>query len=131
MLSNPISDAIDTLGNIFYAVVLIIVGIIILIALASAYVQNQSVINESVVEVVKLCHVEQTIRDSIDQTLIDSIPDDTFKQMQTKQILHKMMIGESIIESDYQLVLDVLSVVQKKRLSIGDLEIGCNLIANP
>ena len=41
------------------------------------------------------------------------------------------MIGESIIESDYQLVLDVLSVVQKKRLSIGDLEIGCNLIANP
>ena len=96
-----------------------------------AYVQNQSVINESVVEVVKLCHVEQTIRDSIDQTLIDSIPDDTFKQMQTKQILHKMMIGESIIESDYQLVLDVLSVVQKKRLSIGDLEIGCNLIANP
>jgi hypothetical protein len=99
--------------------------------LHQAYVQNQSVINESVVEVVKLCHVEQTIRDSIDQTLIDSIPDDTFKQMQTKQILHKMMIGESIIESDYQLVLDVLSITQKKRLSIGDLEIGCNLIPNP
>ncbi len=130
-MSNPLTEALDTLGNIVYAIVAIIIGIIILMALASAYYQNQSTINESVVEVAQLCHVEQTIRDNIDQALIDSLPDDTWEQQKTKLILHKMMIGESIIDSEYQTVLDVLSVVQKKRLSIGDLEIGCNLVPNP
>ena len=130
-MSNPLTDALDTLGNIAYVVVAIIIGIIIVMALASAYYQNQSSINQSVVEVAQLCHVEQTIRDNIDQALIDSLPDDTWEQQKTKLILHKMMIGESIIDSEYQTVLDVLSVVQKKRLSIGDLEIGCNLVPNP
>ena len=130
-MSNPLSDALDTLGNIAYVVVAIIIGIIIVMALASAYYQNQSSINQSVVEVAQLCHVEQTIRDSIDQALIDSIPSDSWEQQKTKLILHKMMIGESIIDSEYQTVLDVLSVVQKKRLSVGDLEIGCNLVPNP
>ncbi len=130
-MSNPLTEALDTLGNIVYAIVAIIIGIIILMALASTYYQNQSAINESVVEVAQLCHVEQTIRDNIDQALIDSIPSDSWEQQKTKLILHKMMIGESIIDSEYQTVLDVLSVVQKKRLSIGDLEIGCNLVPNP
>jgi len=130
-LSNPLTDALDTLGNITYVVVAIIIGIIIVMALASTYNQNQSSINESVVEVAKLCHIEQTIRDSIDQALIDSIPSDNWEQQKTKLILHKMMMGESIIDSEYQTVLDVLSVVQKKRLSVGDLEIGCNLVPHP
>ncbi len=100
-------------------------------AFASTYYQNQSSINQSIVEVAQLCHVEQTVRDSIDQALIDSIPSDNWEQQKTKLILHKMMVGESIIDSEYQTVLDVLSVVQKKRLSIGNLEIGCNLVPNP
>ena len=100
-------------------------------ALASAYNQNQSTINQSVVKVAKLCDVDQTTRDSIDQALIDSIPDDNWQQTKTKMILHKMMVGESITESEYQTVLDVLSVAQKKRLSVGALEIGCNIIQTP
>ncbi len=130
-MSNPLSDALDTLGNIAYVVVAIIIGIIIVMAFASTYYQNQSSINQSIVEVAQLCHVEQTVRDSIDQALIDSIPSDNWEQQKTKLILHKMMVGESIIDSEYQTVLDVLSVVQKKRLSIGNLEIGCNLVPNP
>lgn len=100
-------------------------------AFASAYYQNQSAINQSAVEVAKLCHVEQTVRDSIDQALIDSIPSDNWEQQKAKLILHRMMVGESVIDSEYQTLIDVLSVVQKKRLSISDLEIGCNLIPNP
>ncbi len=130
-MGNPISDALDALGTIAYVIVAIIIGIIILMAFASTYNQNQSSINQSVVEVTKLCHIDQTVRDSIDQALIDSIPSDNWEQQKTKLILHKMMMGESIIDSEYQTVLDVLSVVQKKRLSIGNLEIGCNLIPNP
>jgi len=130
-LNNPLSDALDTLGNIIYIIVAIIIGFIIVMAFASAYFQNQSTINQSVVEVVKLCNIDQTIRDSIDQSLIDSIPDNNWQQNKTKQILHKMMVGESIIESEYQTVLDVLSATQKKRLGVSVVAIGCNLITNP
>jgi len=130
-LNNPLSDALDTLGNIVYVIVAISIGFIIVMAFASAYYQNQSTINQSVVEVVKLCNIDQTIRDSIDQTLIDSIPDDKWQQTKTKMILHKMMVGESIIESEYQTVLDVLSATQKKQLGVSVVAIGCNLITNP
>lgn len=41
------------------------------------------------------------------------------------------MVGEFIIDSEYQTVLDVLSVTQKKQLSVGDVEIGCDLVTNP
>ncbi len=104
-MSNPLSDALDTLGNIAYVVVAIIIGIIIVMALASAYYQNQSSINQSVVEVAQLCHVEQTIRDNIDQALIDSIPSDSWEQQKAKLILHKMMVGESITTIESLLLL--------------------------
>ena len=98
---------------------------IIILAFASVYSNNQTTINHSIAE---LCGLDSTIRNNIDQTLIDSLPGDTWQQLQTKEILHRAMIGESILDSEYQIVFDVLSVWNKKRLQIDDLEIGCNLL---
>ena len=97
-------------------------------ALASAYSNNQSTINHSMAE---LCGLDSTIRNNLDQAFMDALPDETWDQLKAKNILHKVLLGESIIDSEYQIVLDVLTIAQKKKLNIGDLEISCNLIQPP
>ena len=127
-MGNPFTEIFETAGKVTYVVFAIVLGIIIILAFASAYSNNQSIINHSIAE---LCGLDSTIRNNIDQTLIDSLPDDTWPQLQTKDILHRAMIGESILDSEYQIVFDVLSIWNKKKLQIDDLEIGCNLIQTP
>lgn len=124
-MTNPFTEILETVGKVTYVIFALILGIIIIMALGSAYYNNQSTINPSVAE---LCGLDSTIRNNIDQTLIDSLPDDTWQQLQTKDILHRAMIGESVLDSEYQIVFDVLSVWNKKKLQIDDLEIGCNLL---
>ena len=89
------------------------------------YLDNQSTVNQSIAE---LCSLGQTIRNDIDQSLIDTLPVETWQQVQTKSILKKALHGELILDSEYQIVFDVLSITHKKKLNIGDLEISCNLI---
>lgn len=135
-MGNPVDDIVDSIRDFLsspvlrYIVLATFAGLLILFVILPVLqwvFDNQ----QSVVEIAKLCNVDQTIRDSLDQNFIDSLPTKTWQQTKAKNSLHKIMIGESILDSDYQIVLDVLSVAQKKRLNIGDLEIGCNLISSP
>jgi len=124
-MSNPIGDILDSLKESLRYIILFVVVIMVLWYVAEWYSDNQSTINHSIAE---LCGLDSTIRNNLDQTLIDSLPGDTWQQLQTKDILHRAMIGELILDSEYQIVFDVLSIWNKKRLQIDDLEIGCNLL---
>ena len=124
-MSNPIGDILDSLKESLRYIILFVVAIMILWYVVVWYSDNQTTINQSIAE---LCDLDSTIRNNIDQTLIDSLPGDTWQELQTKDILHRAMIGESILDSEYQIVFDMLSVLNKKKLQIDDLEIGCNLL---
>jgi len=135
-MGDPVDDAVDSIRDFLslpilrYIILTTFAGLLILFVILPVL---QWVFDnpQSVVDVAKLCNIDQTIRDSLDQNFIDSLPTETWQQIIAKDSLHKIMIGESILDSDYQIVLDVLSIAQKKRLNIGDLEISCNLISNP
>ena len=124
-MSNSIGDILDSLKESLRYIILFVVAIMILWYVAIWYSDNQTTINQSIAE---LCGLDQTIRSNVDQSLIDTLPDETWQQLQTKNILKKALRGESILDSEYQIVFDVLNIVHKKKLQIGDLEISCNLI---
>ena len=124
-MENPFTEILETAGKVTYVIFALVLGMIIILAFASVYSNNQTTINHSIAE---LCGLDSTIRNNIDQSLMDSLPGDTWQELQTKDILHRAMIGESILDSEYQIVFDVLSVLNKKKLQIDDLEIGCNLL---
>lgn len=122
---NDLNDAIDSLKEGLRYILLIGIAILILWYVSIWYLDNQSTVNQSIAE---LCGLDQTIRNNIDQSLIDTLPVETWQQVQTKSILKKALHGELILDSEYQIVFDVLSITHKKKLNIGDLEISCNLI---
>lgn len=127
-LIDDVNDAIDSLKEGLRYILLIVIAILILWYFATWYFDNQPTINQSIAE---LCGLDETIRSTLDQSLIDSLPGDSWQQLQVKDILHRVLIGESILDSEYQIVFDVLSIAHKKKLQIGDLEISCNLIPTP
>lgn len=131
-----VNEIIDSIKNFISLPILryiwlsIIAGLLILFVLLPILqwvIDNQ----QSVEKIAEICNIDQTIRDNLDQTFIESLPTETWQQTKAKTNLHKILIGKPILDSDYQIILDVLSVAQKKRLNIGDLEISCNLISNP
>lgn len=124
-LIDDVNNAINSLKEGLRYILLIGIVIWILWYVSTWYFDNQSTVNESIAE---LCGLDQTIRSNIDQSLIDTLPVETYQQLQTKSILKKALRGESILDSEYQIVFDVLSIWNKKKLQIDDLELGCNLI---
>ena len=128
----------------------VLTGIILLILLSSGFFDqvSKSVVDfkeitertapgiadtliDSAPALAELCGLEQTIRTNLDQSLIDTIPNDTWEHVKTKNLLRKILLGETILDSEYQIIFDVLSIAHKKKLNIGDLEISCNLISTP
>jgi len=113
-MSNPIGDILDSLKESLRYIILFVVTIMILWYVAEWYSDNQPTVNQSIAE---LCGLDQTIRSNVDQSLIDTLPDETWQQLQTKNILKKALRGESILDSEYQIVFDVLSIAHKKKIT--------------
>ena len=80
-MENPFTEILETAGKVTYVIFALVLGMIIILAFTSVYSNNQPTINHSIAE---LCGLDSTIRNNIDQTLIDSLPGDTWQQLQTK-----------------------------------------------
>ena len=93
-MSNTIEDILDSLKESLGYIILFVVAIMILWYVVVWYSDNQPTVNHSIAE---LCSLDSTIRNNIDQSLIDSLPGDTWQQLQTKDILHRAMIGCNLL----------------------------------
>jgi len=72
--------------------------------------------------------VKKTIeRHSFNSNNTIYIDDSEDLRNQVKVTLKKVLNREPVSDNEYQLIFDVLSISQKKKLKIADLEIGCNL----
>ena len=129
-MSNPIEDAINSINNFLSNDLTkwIVTGMIVLLLILFIIVPVFQWVFDNQQTITELCGLDERIRTNLDQAFIDGLPDDNWNIVKVKNILHDVLRGESVSDSDYQLVLDMLSIAQKKQLNIGDLEISCNLI---
>lgn len=89
------------------------------------YIENQSVIHRSVAQV---CGLEEKLRSTLNEEILSKLPENTDDQRKTKQILKKVIEGKDVTDEEYQKVMDVLDIVEKRRLGIEDLEKICNFV---
>lgn len=112
------------IGKITVFALTIIVGVIVILSVVSWSIQNQDAFQDTVAHT---CGLDEKLRSIITFELLTSLPENTPQQKEIKQTLTKIAWEQKVTFDEYQTVLDILDIAEKRRLGLMDLEKVCYL----
>ena len=104
----------------------IIAGVLIIVVLAIGaaffgwWENNGKDVIKSMAE---LCGLEDKLYETLEQGFVNDMPDGW-----SKLIAQRILERENVSDNEYQILLDGLTIDQKKKLKINILEISCHFI---
>ncbi|MFY9299919.1 MAG: hypothetical protein WAO91_01845 [Candidatus Nitrosotenuis sp.] len=121
-IGDAINNVFNAAGKTLAALIIGFVLIVVILAFVNVYLENRDTIQRTAAEV---CGLEAKLKSIVNEDFFSNFPENTEQQRKAKDSIRKILWAQEVTDEEYQAILDVMDITEKRRLGLEDLEKIC------